>query len=144
MIQLSLPILSSSAMARCALFGPAPPNKPASRRIRHCFFLVSGLARNRLIVKSSGSNRVHIPPGLRKSGIPDSVLIPAPVNTTPSLACTIISATMLTLPVQYSSVLKFSHYHNPLHQPMEVYSLQISRYPYLSLLLPHHTRLLQL
>ncbi len=25
---------------------------------------------------------VHTPPGLRKSGMPDSVLIPAPVNTT--------------------------------------------------------------
>ncbi len=27
----------------------------------------------------------QIPPGLRKSGMPDSVLIPAPVNTTPRL-----------------------------------------------------------
>src|SRR4029077_2501947 len=32
--------------------------------------------------KSIGAMRVQIPPGLRKSGIPDSVLIPAPVKTT--------------------------------------------------------------
>ena len=34
---------------------------------------------------------VHKPPGLRKSGMPDSVLMPAPVNTTTryasSMAC---------------------------------------------------------
>ena len=32
--------------------------------------------------KSTGRRRDHMPPGLRKSGIPDSVLMPAPVNTT--------------------------------------------------------------
>src|SRR5215475_1680112 len=32
--------------------------------------------------KSIGAMRVQIPPGLRKSGIPDSVLMPAPVKTT--------------------------------------------------------------
>ena len=32
--------------------------------------------------KSIGRNRDQIPPGLRKSGIPDSVLIPAPVKNT--------------------------------------------------------------
>ena len=32
--------------------------------------------------KSIGRNRSQTPPGLRKSGIPDSVLIPAPVKKT--------------------------------------------------------------
>src|SRR6266446_3298466 len=33
-------------------------------------------------VNSLGSKRSQTPPGLRKSGMPDSVLTPAPVNTT--------------------------------------------------------------
>src|SRR5215831_10583415 len=41
--------------------------------------LESELARK---VNSLGSKRSQTPPGLRKSGIPDSVLMPAPVKTT--------------------------------------------------------------
>ena len=45
------------------------------------------------MVKSSGSNLVQRPPGLRKSGMPDSVLTPAPVKTTMRFASAIIFAT---------------------------------------------------
>ena len=37
--------------------------------------------------KLNGAIHVQIPPGLRKSGIPDSVLIPAPLNATVRRAC---------------------------------------------------------
>src|SRR5229473_5992599 len=33
-------------------------------------------------VRSPAASRSHTPPGLRKSGMPDSVLTPAPVKTT--------------------------------------------------------------
>src|SRR5262249_1252602 len=36
---------------------------------------------------SASGSRVHTPCGPRKSGIPDSVEMPAPVKTTTSLAC---------------------------------------------------------
>src|SRR4030042_458486 len=42
---------------------------------------------------SEGSNTSQTPPGLRKSGTPDSVLKPAPVKTTTFFDATIISAT---------------------------------------------------
>jgi len=42
--------------------------------------------------KSIGAIFVQIPPGLRKSGIPDSVLMPAPVNTTARRARSITRA----------------------------------------------------
>ena len=39
--------------------------------------------------KSMGAMRVQMPPGLRKSGMPDSVLMPAPVKTTARLEVSI-------------------------------------------------------
>ena len=42
---------------------------------------------------SPGSTRVQSPPGLRKSGMPDSVLIPAPVSATGFLALARLRAT---------------------------------------------------
>ena len=53
----------------------APPPRLAPRRLG-----------GEKVVESIGAWRVHIPPGLRKSGMPDSVLIPAPVKTTPRRA----------------------------------------------------------
>jgi hypothetical protein len=47
---------------------------------------VSALAQNLSKVSLVGSYRVQSPPGLRKSGMPDSVLMPAPVRTTSSRA----------------------------------------------------------
>src|SRR6195256_4141805 len=41
--------------------------------------------------KLIGGMRSHTPPGLRKSGMPDSVEMPAPVNTTTRRAWRIIS-----------------------------------------------------
>ena len=92
MTQSSRPSRSSSAIASCAALGRASLNRLPFVKNRHCLFRASGLARNRSIVKSSGSIFVQMPPGLRKSGIPDSVLTPAPVNTTTRFAFTIIAA----------------------------------------------------
>src|SRR5262252_6503393 len=77
----ALPRRTSSATLRWPRFGAAAPNVSSiAKRRRQVSRRVSSEARKS--EKSIGAMRVQIPPGLRKSGIPDSVLMPAPVNTT--------------------------------------------------------------
>src|SRR5215218_3099769 len=79
------------ASARWAGFGRAAattgyvwrPRRQVSRR-------ASALARKSWYW--IGAKRVQMPPGLRKSGMPDSVLIPAPVKTTISSLSRILAA----------------------------------------------------
>ena len=68
-------------MAVCPALGFAARSVlSVSNLRRHDSRRASSEAMNSL--KSMGRNRVQRPPGLRKSGIPDSVLIPAPVKNT--------------------------------------------------------------
>src|SRR6516225_2419372 len=77
----ALPRRKSSATARWPRLGLAPRNVSSiAKRRRQVSRRASSEARKS--EKSIGAIRVQIPPGLRKSGIPDSVLIPAPVKTT--------------------------------------------------------------
>src|SRR5215472_2332430 len=85
----ALPRRTSSATARWPRFGAATRKVSSiSKRRRQVSRRASSEARKS--EKSIGAIRVQMPPGLRKSGIPDSVLMPAPVNTTarrdPSIA----------------------------------------------------------
>jgi len=75
------PARSNAASARWAGLGSAAPARN-SRRIAHAFARTSADPTYFSKVKSIGSYRVHTPPGERKSGIPDSVDTPAPVNAT--------------------------------------------------------------
>ena len=63
------------------LVGREPPPPGLAPRLRR---------RRRKSEKSIGRIFVQMPPGLRKSGMPDSVLIPAPVKTTIRVASSII------------------------------------------------------
>src|SRR5215469_18463796 len=77
----ALPRRTSSATLRWPRFGAATRKVSSiAKRRRQVSRRASSEARKS--EKSIGAIRVQIPPGLRKSGIPDSVLIPAPVNTT--------------------------------------------------------------
>src|SRR5215472_11975347 len=77
----TLPRRTSSATARWPRFGRASRKVSSiAKRRRQVSRRASSEARKS--EKSIGAIRVQIPPGLRKSGIPDSVLMPAPVNTT--------------------------------------------------------------
>src|SRR5215472_3306552 len=77
----ALPRRTNSATARCPRFGAAAQNVSSmAKRRRQVSRRASSEARNS--AKSIGAIRVQMPPGLRKSGIPDSVLMPAPVKTT--------------------------------------------------------------
>src|SRR5215469_10893910 len=77
----TLPRLTSSATARWPRLGRASRNASSiAKRRRQVSRRASSEARKS--EKSIGAIRVQMPPGLRKSGIPDSVLMPAPVNTT--------------------------------------------------------------
>src|SRR5690242_15662716 len=69
---------------------------------------------------SLGSYFVHTPPGLRKSGIPDSVLMPAPVNTTMrrasrtnALSCSTGSLMIRPFPQDDGSLPAAGGLHNP-------------------------------
>jgi len=104
MTQSSFPSLSSSATARWARLGSALAMRPLSMRSLHCLRRVPGLSRKRKMVNSSGSKRSQMPPGLRKSGMPDSVLTPAPVKTTIRLDPAISAASFSILPFSPSSV----------------------------------------
>src|SRR5215469_140634 len=77
----TLPRLTSSATARWPRLGRASRNASSiAKRRRQVSRRASSEARKS--EKSIGAIRVQMPPGLRKSGIPDSVLMPAPVKTT--------------------------------------------------------------
>ncbi len=74
-------------MAACPWFGRAVSSTLAAPNLRrHASRRASAEAMNS--PKSMGRYFVQTPPGERKSGIPDSVLIPAPVNTTACRAST--------------------------------------------------------
>ena len=76
-----MPRCTSDATARCPWLGSASAiERWLSTRWLHASRRADSEAMKSR--KSTGRRRDHIPPGLRKSGIPDSVLIPAPVNTT--------------------------------------------------------------
>src|SRR5271165_6912887 len=77
----AVPRRTSSATARWPRFGVAA-RKVSSIAKRRRQVSRRASSETRKSEKSIGAMRVQIPPGLRKSGIPDSVLIPAPVNTT--------------------------------------------------------------
>ncbi len=77
------PAASSRANASWAGLGANGAAKN-SRRISQERARTSAESTYRPKVKSIGSYRVHSPPGDRKSGIPDSVDTPAPVNPTTS------------------------------------------------------------
>ena len=73
------PFLVSFAIARCPILGLAVRTTSSVLNLRrHDSRLISSDARKSW--NSIGLYFVQIPPGLRKSGIPDSVLIPAPVK----------------------------------------------------------------
>jgi hypothetical protein len=55
---------------------------PSSRAKRRRGVSRRASSEARKSAKSIGDSRVLMPPGLRKSGMPDWVLMPAPVNTT--------------------------------------------------------------
>jgi hypothetical protein len=77
----ALPRRTSSATARWPRLGAAAPNVSSiAKRRRQVSRRAS--SESRKSAKSIGAMRVQMPPGLRKSGIPDSVLMPAPVKTT--------------------------------------------------------------
>lgn len=77
----TLPRRTSAATARWPRLGRAARNTPSlSKRRRHDSMRAS--SESRKLSKSMGTCFVHRPPGLRKSGMPDSVLMPAPVKTT--------------------------------------------------------------
>src|SRR6266852_1458310 len=87
----TVPRRTSSATARWPRLGLAPRHmSSASKRRRQVSRRASSEARKS--EKSIGAMRVQIPPGLRKSGMPDSVLMPAPVNTTAWRARLLIAA----------------------------------------------------
>ena len=85
----ALPRFTSVATARWPRFGSALRIVASvAKRRRHVSRRASSEARNS--EKSIGFIRVQMPPGLRKSGMPDSVLIPAPVKKTIRCASSII------------------------------------------------------
>src|SRR5580692_5415226 len=68
-------------MAKCPSFGLAPTQPAAPENVRcQASRRASSLCMN--ASKPIGFIRLQTPPGLRKSGMPDSVEIPAPVKTT--------------------------------------------------------------
>ena len=107
----ALPRFTSVATARCPRFGSALRivSSVANRR-RHVSRRASSDARNS--EKSIGRIFVQMPPGLRKSGMPDSVLIPAPVKITIRRASSIIRRSSATSGFHRASPLA-----GMLHQP---------------------------
>src|SRR5580698_770222 len=68
-------------MAKCPSFGLAPTHPAVPEKVRcQASRRASSLCMN--ASKLIGFIRLQTPPGLRKSGMPDSVEIPAPVKTT--------------------------------------------------------------
>src|SRR5580704_16365018 len=68
-------------MAKCPSFGLAPTQPAVPEKVRRqASRRASSLCMN--VSKPIGFIRLQTPPGLRKSGIPDSVDMPAPVKTT--------------------------------------------------------------
>src|SRR4051795_6365283 len=85
------PALSSRARATCPALG-AYASDIISRRICQERARTSADSMYLPNVNSAGLYRVHRPPGERKSGIPDSVEMPAPVNATTRCASASIAA----------------------------------------------------
>src|SRR3954469_7595600 len=84
----TLPRRTSASTARCPRLGSAALKMSSiAKRRRQVSRRASSEATNSS--KYMGAIWVQMPPGLRKSGIPDSVLMPAPVNTTARRDCSI-------------------------------------------------------
>src|SRR5882757_744567 len=95
MIAGTLPARYSEANARCPRPGFAAANVGSiANRRRHASSRASGLATNSS--NGIGRLRVHNPPGERKSGIPHSVEMPAPVKGTMVDAAAIMSPSCST------------------------------------------------
>ena len=98
-----LPDLYSDASARWPRPGLAPPNCSCmAKRRRQLSSRMSRLARKS--PKSIGFILVQMPPGERKSGIPHSVEMPAPVKGTTTAACSTSSRSRAT-PVSISGAI---------------------------------------
>src|SRR5258708_10940628 len=77
----TVPRATRRAIARCPSFGWAPtqPATPEKARVQASRRFISLSTNSSKVI---GFIRLQTPPGLLKSGMPDSVEMPAPVNTT--------------------------------------------------------------